>query len=346
MNRLPVVLSGFVVAAMLIACVTTGETGDELVTFNAFASGPTIANGGHLCGTNAPKPLVFSAPNGFQVTLNQAAMTVGAVYLVEGQYNGGSANTSCFENGTYAGQVPGAVGSGLSPLGLNVLCPDLTAFSVHGNGSADLAGVGQVWLTGGLHTCFATAGGTSCPAAGPDINALVDPTPIVQLQGVATNGTVSYRFQATVTIQQANRGLTTMPGLPGDNPICSQRIVTVTPIAVQLYQGGAFYLTVDPRGWLSNVDFTQPPCLIGGSGGDDGGPDSGGAGDGESGDGGAAASVCNGLQQISGEGASAVFEIPDTNDSTIGNQLYTGITSGTLPSGASLFAFRFGSAPP
>ncbi len=336
-------------AAVLVACVTTGETGDSLVTFDAYASGPTLANGGQLCGKSAPAPFTFSAPNGFTVTLTSASMTIGALYLVEGQYNGGSANSECIVNGVYSGQVPGAVGSGLSPLGLDVLCPDPTEFSVHGNGTADLSGVGQVWLTGGLHTCYDAEGGAECPAAGPDINATIDQTPIVQMQGVATNGAVTYPFQATVTIQQANRGLTSMPGLPGDNPICSRRIVTVTPIRVTPKQGGDLYLTVDPRGWFSAVDFTTPPCPLAatGSGGGDGGTmTDGGLGEeaGSEAGGPAVNAVCNGLQQISGGGEPALYEFPDTDSSTIGNQLYTGIVSGTVPSGASLFSFRF--APP
>lgn len=306
----------------LLACVRAGQTGDAIVAFDAYAAGPAVANGGQLCGQNSPKPLTFPAAHGFTVTLQQATMTIGAVYLIEGQYNGGSANTSCFENGTYCGEVPGAVGAGQSPLGLNLLCPDPTEFSVRGNGTADLAGVAEVWLTGGLHSCTATSGGSTCGAAGPDINATVDPTPIVELQGTATNGTVTYDFQATVTIQQTNRGLTSMPGLPGDNPICKQRIVEVFPLALQLYQGGNLYLTVDPRGWFDEVDFTQPTCPIGTS------------------------SMCAGLQQVSGEGASALYEIPDTNSSTIGLQLFTGILTGTLPSGGSAYAFSFAATPP
>ena len=144
----------------LLACVRAGQTGDAIVAFDAYAAGPAVANGGQLCGQNSPKPLTFPAAHGFTVTLQQATMTIGAVYLIEGQYNGGSANTSCFENGTYCGEVPGAVGAGQSPLGLNLLCPDPTEFSVRGNGTADLAGVAEVWLTGGLHSCTATSGGS------------------------------------------------------------------------------------------------------------------------------------------------------------------------------------------
>jgi hypothetical protein len=313
--------TSLVFVAALVACVRTGETGDALVTFNAYASGPADANGGNACGTFTPAPLTFPGAHGFTITLTQATMTIGAVYLVEGQYNGGSSNTSCFENGTYCGQVPGAVGPGFSPLGLDLLCPDQTEFSVHGNGSADLAGVGEVWLTGGLHSCLG-AGSASCSATGPDINATADPTPIVELVGSATNGKVTYSFRATVTIQQANRGLTSMPGLPGDNPICKQRIVEVFPLDLQLSQGGNLYLTIDPRGWFNEVDFTQPTCATGSS------------------------TTCAGLQQISGQGASAIYEFPDSNSSTIGLQLFTGIQTGTLPSGQSAYQFGFTSTPP
>jgi hypothetical protein len=56
--------------------------------------------------------------------------------------------------------------------------------------------------------------------------------------------------------------------------------------------------------------------------------------------------VCPGLQYVSGAGASALWQIPDSNSSTIGLQLFTGIQTGTVSSGAKAYSFSFASTPP
>jgi hypothetical protein len=279
--------------ALTWSCASVETTGDSLVRFTPYASGPT----------DATNPLVVeNAMNGFQVSLTSVSMRIGAVYLIEGAYNPGSQNTSCIEPGIYCGQVPGGVQ-------VNLLDPEPQEFSVYGNGTADLGQIGEIWLTGGT-------------TMSPDINAETDTTPIVTMTGVATNGTESYAFQSTVTIGTNRQVPVTNPALPGLNPICKQRILQFSPIHVQLFQGGAMYVRVDPRGWFDEVDFSTPTCGTAG-------PANGG--------------VCDGLQLVTpaGGGKPALYEIPDTNASAIGQALFTGIQTGVLPSGASAYSIAF-----
>jgi hypothetical protein len=342
MRRLSIIArfaSGAVLLAGALACVGVGTTGDELITFRAYASGPSDANGGQPCGaTGGGTPLTLTALGGYQVTLTSATLQIGAVYLVEGAYNGGSANSECFELGTYCGEVPGGITEVNDGPGLNLLCPDPTEFSVFGNGTADVAGTGQIWLTGGQHTCTASDGGSPlCSASSPDVNALTDATPIVQVTGFVCPPTVTpctattneaLSFEATITISEDNRGRPSMPGLPGDNPICLQRIVQlglVQPLNIHLFQGGNLYVRVDPRGWFDQVDFSLATCPLGVS--SFCGP----------------TPVCCGLEQVlpATESAPAVYQIPDTNGSTIGSELFGGVTTGTLPSGVSIYSLEF-----
>jgi hypothetical protein len=279
--------------ALAPACDSVETTGDALIRFTPYASGPP----------DAKSPLVVEhAMNGFSVSLTEVSMRIGAVYLIEGAYNPGSQNTSCIEPGVYCAQVPGGVQ-------VNLLDPTPQEFSVFGNGTADLGQIGEIWLTGGT-------------TMSPDINAEVDSTPIVQMAGVASNGIDSFSFRSTVTISTNRQMPVTNPALPGLNPICEQRILKFSPIHVQLFQGGAMYVRVDPRGWFNEVDFSTPTCGTAG-------PPGGGA--------------CNGLQLVTPatHGKPALYEIPDTNESLMGQALLTGIQTGVLPSGASAYSIEY-----
>jgi hypothetical protein len=333
-------------AVSALACDSVETTGDDLITFKAYAAGPGDANGGQLCGPNGSgSPLTLVQPaavGGYQVTITSAKLQIGAVYFDEGAYNGGSQNSSCFELGTYCGEVPGGVPEVNGSPGLDLLCPDPTEFSVIGNGTADVAGTGEVWLTGGQHMCARSAGegGTGdadtpvCSASSPDINAMMDTTPIVELTGFAcppevtpctANAKGALNFEATVTISQVNRGVpASNPALPGDDPICKQRIVEEFDLNMPLFPNGTLYVRADPRGWFGEIDFRQnPPCPIGGT------PTCG--------------TVCCGLQEVQAATANApaLYQILDTNASTIGSQLFGGILGGTLPSGSSVYSFEF-----
>jgi hypothetical protein len=338
-------VGGAALLLLVAACDSADTTGDELFTFRAYAAGPVDANGGQPCATpdgGAPvssTPLTTTSLDGYQVTLTSAAIQIGAVYLNEAYNN--SQNMSCIDNGTYCGEVPGGVPMVNFGPGINLLCPNPVEFSVFGNGTADVAGTGEIWLTGGQYTCTATAAdgggaeaGTSiCSPSSVTINSLTDTTPVVEIAGFACPPGVTpcspkakgaLNFEATVTISQNNRGASTNPALPGDDPICMQRIIKEYPLNLPLFPGGSLYVRADPRGWFGQISFgANPPCPLGAT------PTCG--------------AFCCGMQEIQGPigDAPAIYQFPDDNASTIGGELFGGIVGGTLPSGASVYSFAF-----
>ena len=83
--------------AALVSCAN--ETSGALVTFHAYASGPSGTHGA----------IDFATGAGFRVHLTKATLHIGAVYFRLGQTNPGSANASCFGDTTYGLQVTGSV---------------------------------------------------------------------------------------------------------------------------------------------------------------------------------------------------------------------------------------------
>jgi hypothetical protein len=225
------VLALIVVGLTVAAC--NGTTGDELVSFNAYAAGAK--------GAGEP----FSI-GGYTVQLTYAQMYVGAVYVNEAPPgSGGTFNSPvCIDPGIYCAQVPGG-------LEVNLLDPSPQPFPVQGNGSADLGLSWEVYLVDGdVNDPENTGFGI------PDT---------ADLLGTATresDGTV-YSWFATVTINQENRGLPTEdPGQPGLNPICKQRILELGDISLTLAQGVSMLLTIDPRGWFKTpIDFSSLPAV-------------------------------------------------------------------------------------
>jgi hypothetical protein len=368
------VCGAVVLVVGVVACDAVETTGGDLITFDAYAAGPADINGGQPCLVGDAGELVTGAPvaqtasvydpttrqtYNYQVTLTSALFQIGAVYLIQGLYNNNSSNSMCIvPSDIYIGQVPGGIPmmSVYGPPGINLLCPNPTEFSIVGNGTSGTAGTAQIWLTGGQHSCIIEpeggtieAGTTVCNASSPDINAMMDPTPIVQLTGYvcppgvspghsvqsgpscSANSKGALNFTGAVTIQEANRGLSSMPADPGNNPICIQRIVDILSLDLPLYQGGNLYVRTDPRGWFGGVDFlNNAPCPIGAASGT------------------VCGGYCCGLQQVSeamGE-MPAMYQIPDAAASVIGNQLYNGIVGGTLPSGASIYSLTFTGGEP
>jgi hypothetical protein len=210
-----------------------GTTGDQLVSFNAYAAGVR----------GAGDPFVV---NGYAVQLTYAHMYVGAIYVNEAPAgSGGTFNTpACISQGVYCAQVPGG-------LDVDLLSTERQQFPVEGSGSADLGLSWEIYLTQG-DVNNADNSGFGVPNT-------------VDLVGTATrqsDGDV-FSWAATVTINQGNRGEPAQdPGQPGLNPICKQRIIELGGIDLTLFPGASLLLTIDPRGWFKlPLDFSTLPSV-------------------------------------------------------------------------------------
>ena len=116
-------------------------------------------------------------------------------------------------------------------------------FPTPGNGTADPAATGEVWLTGAR------------------IDDDEDRTIIANVEGTATkNGTISMRFDGTAHDRhEPHSAASTDPARPGANPVCLFRIVTPIPVNVTPSDGGSLVVRADPRGWFANVDLGALP---------------------------------------------------------------------------------------
>ncbi len=115
---------------------------------------------------------------------------------------------------------------------------------------------------------------------------MIAPT-IAEVAGTAEKDGETYAFTATVTIGENRVVTASNPALPGQNPICYQRIVRpicLTP-PIEPEPGTAFHVRVDPKGWFNNVNFS----LLGVSGGS--------------------------------------YQIPDTNNDVTGHDFFQGLES-------------------
>jgi hypothetical protein len=202
-----------------VACV--GTTGGELLSFPAAAAGPADAVTG--------QPLSFVTTRGWHVTLTQATLHIGAMYLDQSQPVSGSQGANCILPSTYVAQVT-------SGLDVDLLSPAAALFPTQGQGTTiPPALVGQVWLTGG------------------DINAATDPTPILVLAGTADDASgATFPFTSNITINAP----ATSGAAAGQDPVCAQRIVSV-PVTLDVETSGGLLLRVDPRELFVNVDFSQ-----------------------------------------------------------------------------------------
>ncbi len=219
----------------LLAASCNGTTGDQLVTFNAYAAGAAHAGD--------PFPVDVVANNGastaYTVQIKSAVLHIGALFLDQNAPD----DTVCINPGLYSDQVTGSID-------VDLLSTAPQPFSLQGNGTADPNQSFSLWLTDGGNTAPTSIGEQS-----DTINsANADPT--VLLQGVATNqasGAV-IPFSSIVTINPANRGTTpTDPAYPGGNPICLQRIVSVPLNGMTVRPGDSLLLTIDPRRWFGST---------------------------------------------------------------------------------------------
>jgi len=221
----------FVAASAVAAC--NGTTGDQIITFPAYARGAP--------GAGEP----FES-NGWTIQLTSAQMYVGAVYVNQSPpQNGATFNSpSCIDPGLYCAQVPGGVQ-------VNLLSTTPQEFAVQGSGTADLGLSWEIYLVDG-------------DVNAPDITTFGAPNS-VDLQGTAKRDSdgLMVSWAATVTINAGNRGVPSQePGQPGLNPICKQRIIELGDLALQLSPGGSLLLTIDPRGWFKvPIDFSSLPSV-------------------------------------------------------------------------------------
>ena len=207
--------------ALTLASCGPSDTGGQLVTFQAFASGLPDVSGS----------LDFDTGAGFHVQLTEARLHIGAVYLRLGQTNPGSANASCVGDTTYGLEVPG-------PVDVDVLSNQNQQFSVTGNATTDLDQSAEIWLVSG------------------NINTVASTTVVASVAGVATKQGMTFPFQGSITIGQNRLIPSSNPAEPGANPICKQRIVSPIPLEIRPSVGGALLLQIDPQPWLGGVDFS------------------------------------------------------------------------------------------
>jgi hypothetical protein len=162
---------GSVIFALGVAgAACNGTTGDQLITFSAFAAG---ADG-------AGRPFTTYDESGnpaYSVQLTRASMHIGALYFDESPPSTGFDTPECITPDIYAAQVPGGIE-------VNLLSTTPQPFSAAGNGSADEALSWDLWLTNG-------------DIDGPNLG-----VHIIDLVGVATrlSDHAPFSFGAIVTI--------------------------------------------------------------------------------------------------------------------------------------------------
>jgi hypothetical protein len=223
MRRCPVSVLLPLFALLLAPPACVGTTGDQVVDFEAAASGPADAITG--------QPLSFDASRGWRVTLTTARLHIGALYLAESLPVSGAQATSCILPGSYVAQV-------VQGRDVDLLSSEPQSFPSLGRGTTLEARAGQVWLTGG------------------DVNLADVPSPptlILELLGSAARGQELRPFAAKLTIAE-NRVDASGPAA-GGSPICKERIVSPIPTSIRVQNGGALWLRVDPRRLFTNVDF-------------------------------------------------------------------------------------------
>ncbi len=227
MAKLTTRVVALAVALASAASACTGTTGSEIVSFEAFASGPA-----DLPADTATRGLSFTNSSGWSITLKRARLHIGAVYLNRSAPISGGQERECFLPGIYVAEVT-------TGMDVDALSPALQRFPAPGSGTADHAVTGEVWLTGGR------------------IDEPEDRTTIAEVAGTATRGGESMRFEGTITIGTNRRNRDVDAARPGAKPLCAERIVSPIPTSITPTNGGALVVRVDPRAWFANVDLGE-----------------------------------------------------------------------------------------
>jgi hypothetical protein len=201
-----------------LSCV--GTTGGDLLEVQAYAAGPADA---------APN-LSFETGTGYRVSLSEARIFVGGVYLNRSRPTSVASDTSCSLPGIYVAQV-------LSGREIDLLSAELQAFPGTGFATSELSSTGEVWLSDG------------------DVNRAASSTAVLRVSGSAERHGVSYPFEGKLTIGQNRVLAPSDSAVPGQHPICKQRIVSPISVDLRAAPGEALLLRVDPRAMFGNVDF-------------------------------------------------------------------------------------------
>lgn len=223
--------------ALLVSVVScNGTTGYDLVQFYAAGRGFSDAVKG--------RPYTFDAPGGVHVTLTQASLHVGALYLTQSVPQAGGGPQSCTLPQTYEGAFVGEVrGEG----DIDLLDPGVQQLHVIGDGSTIPAATGQVWLT---HDSAITAGDLDGP----------DGAPVLMLQGSYDDAKGKHTFSAAITIDTNRLVAPANSGLPGEAEICKSRIVSGIPAVLTVAQGGTLVLGIDAAPLFVGVPFSDLPA--------------------------------------------------------------------------------------
>jgi hypothetical protein len=211
-------LAILVIALVLSGCV--GTTGGDLIELRAYAAGPS----------DASSSLRFQNSLGYSVELTEARLLVGAIFLNQSRPTSVAADTSCTLSGIYVAEVLGG-------REVDLLSAEPQPFPNQGVGTTERALTGEVWLTQG------------------DVNQTSNNSVVLRVSGSAARDGQSFPFEGRLSIGQNRAVPVSDESLPGQHPICKQRIVS--PISLDLKPSGAhdLLLRVDPRGMFGNVDF-------------------------------------------------------------------------------------------
>jgi hypothetical protein len=197
-----------------------GTTGGDLLELRAYAAGSEDARPGWS----------FESSLGYRVELDQARLFVGGLYLNRSRQASVSSDTSCTLAGIYVAEIEGG-------REIDLLSPAPQPFPNTGFATTEPALTGEVWLSRG------------------DVNQPNDGTVVLRVSGHAERAGVDYPFSGTLSIGQNRAIPASDPALPGQHPICKQRIVSPIPVSLTAGSGRELLLRVDARGMFANVDF-------------------------------------------------------------------------------------------
>lgn len=220
--KLSIAVPLLLLVAAPLGCV--GTTGGDLFEIEAYAAGAADGDGS----------LRFRNSRDYQVTLDEARLFVGGLYLNRSRPTSVSSDTSCTLAGIYVAQV-------LSGREIDLLSPTPQPFPSTGFATSEPALSGEVWLTRG------------------DVNERASSTRVLRVSGSAERGGKTYPFHGELSIGQNRVVEPTDPALPGQHPICKQRIVSPVPVDLAASEGRSLLLRIDARGIFANVDFATLP---------------------------------------------------------------------------------------